>query len=107
MASARACGKSRWSFLNCLESSQNREDGGNDLGSVCATWRACQFSTHVRRNCVMVIVAVFVASVRERPPVMSWSINHCGGASDAMSLIVRCSCDREEIQVLVRTSKVV
>ena len=52
---------------------------GNALCSVCATWRACQFSTHVRRNCVMVNAAVFVASVRERPPVMSWSISHCGG----------------------------
>ena len=54
----------------------------------------------------MIVVAVFVASVRERPPVMSWSISHCGGASDAMFLIVMCSCDMEEIQDLVRASKV-
>ena len=55
----------------------------------------------------MVNVAVVVASVRERPPVMSWSISHCGGASDAMLLIVMCSCDRGEIQDLVRASRVV
>ena len=55
----------------------------------------------------MIIVAVFLASVRERPPVMSWSISHCGGASDAMFLIVMCSCDREEIQDLVCVSKMV
>ena len=79
---------------------------GEVLCSVCAMWCACQFSTHVRRNCVIVMVAVFVASVRERPPVMSWSINHCGGAIDAMFSIVMCSCDREEIHDLVRVSRV-
>ena len=54
----------------------------------------------------MVNLAVFVASVRERPPEMSWLISHCGGASDAMFSIVMCSCDREEIQDLVRVSRV-
>ena len=39
MASARACGKSRWSFLNFLESSQNRESfmGGSAGKFVNAT----------------------------------------------------------------------
>ena len=83
----------------------------NEVGNtVCSVWTFCldcQFSTKVERICVISIEALCVASFIERPPVINWSIIHCGAESEPMSLIEMLSRDEDlthdSIRVFIRS----